>query len=242
MKITQKDKMMLVLLCVVMVCALIYMFGIKKFMEQKATLTTEVDEAKAAWEEKISPVNSAFISADSAELIWKKEGTQFLGLLNQLNTNNQYSLGRQITLKEAEAAKLADATLLPEQEEFDLFAFIKQQYFDGYIDFYHYDISTVTDTPYSPPAEEGEEPVEGEEAAEPEEYIIRTAKIVIDDMNCNNNFTPNIYAMLNKMETSGYIIVDSFEYNPSSATGSLAITILMTPGDLSDYAEEEPET
>ncbi|MGI6701343.1 MAG: hypothetical protein ACOX3U_02595 [Christensenellales bacterium] len=242
MKISQREKLMLMVLCVVMVCALVYMFFIKPKNEEKADLELERTQLSEDWKGNIKPFNDHFLTIAEAERLWKLDIVTLMGEIDNLYNNSDYLLGIKIKNKEAEAAQIAETSLLPSQDSFELFPYIYELYLKDYIDFNSKSITLVEDyifdeaAPEEPPAEEGEE---GEEAPEPVPIKAHYSIITISVFTCNNNQESNIYTMLNRINSCSYITVNSFSYNPSTLEGSIEMTIYMTPGDLNDYFESD---
>jgi hypothetical protein len=116
------------------------------------------------------------------------------------------------------------SNFLPVQKKFAIVEYINDNFLYEYIGSYN-DISAgeITYTEYVK-----SEAVEG---GTPEVYTIASLQISVQNFGCEYDY--DFYDMINKMEKSGYILIDDVNYLDS--TGSISFTVLMTPGDLSDY-------
>lgn len=232
MKMTQRDKLMLMLLCVVLIVAMGYKFVLSPLMADQKVLAEQLITDALAWSDKSTPILSAFDYATDAENLWKTMDPAVLEnkLDRLIEDNENYKLGKQISDLQLSAALLDDPSqIIPSQPEWSLFGFIKFEYLDEYINFNDFDISQKTDVDYEIPgtAVEGLEPVT---------YNITTSRITIASFNCNDNLIDNLYQMLNVIENSGYIVIEKIDFDPSGLSGSMTLLILMTPGELSEYS------
>lgn len=221
MKISQREKIMLIALCVILVGALIFIFVLKPMFEEKASLQTEVKNAKAEWEEITDPVVLRFLSENDAELIWQLPGAVLTNKLNNLIYDKSYLLGNQITDLMGEAAELGDTSILPKMPKFALVEKILDEYIYDYIEISSYAPSPITDIEYQ---------------KNNETYLISQCSMAFNGFTCVGNDPNSFYMMLNKMEKSGYIVIQNWTFNPNDNTGNITFLVLMTPGDLSEYS------
>ncbi len=234
MKISQREKTMLIVLCIAMIAALAYMFIIKPLNLQKDELDEALTEKETEWTEMTDPILINFGMQELyAKQVWELSGSALRNELNNLIINNaKYSLGNNITNTQGKALQISGTSVLPAQDTYELYAFLDSQFFTGNIDYADRKIDRLTETTYTMPTEETE-PVEGEEPVEPPQYVIMTAKVLVSTFNTPS--AENLFTMLNKMEKCGYIIIEAMEFSPASLSGSLEFLVVMTPGDLGAY-------
>lgn len=219
MKLTQKDKIMLALLCVVMVLAGVYMLVIKPMAAEKLELETSLGEEQASWDTDAGPVILSFKNEAAAQSYWSMSTTTLNNSLDNMINDPNYYVGISISNKNAEIEALTQSgKIFIERKKFDLATYINEEFLSDYIG--DQNNMTYGEIVYSEYL--SSESIEGSAA---QTYTIATCKISVADFSCESD--NDFYDMLNKMEKSGYILVDEVSYLNNS--GTMSFTVLMTP-------------
>lgn len=220
MKISSREKNMLIFLCVAMLGAVLFMLVISPMNAEKAELEEQKELLAKEVGEMMAPIGQSFSSETEAQAVWQLSGPALNNKLDRLLYDKSYLLGNRITDKKGEALEMSDSSLIPIMPEFELFTFVKNM-LEPYVTFMEFDPIEVKNYTYI--MDEGKE------------YTISTVLFTIKSFNCVNYDPDSFYQMLDLLNNKSYIVVEDVKFNYSTRIGDLSIIILMTPGNLAEY-------
>lgn len=230
MKISQKEKTLLIIVFILMALAAFFMLGVKPMWEGKSELEAEIKEQKSKWSTVSSKVEKSFRSIgndNTAEKVYATSKANFEKKLETLMSNKDYKIAKDYKSIYDDLKLLNDKSIFNNDDEFYVYTNIIKPLLEDLIAYDDFIMSDLSESFGKLKSADGKTE---------KNYKYVSSTINISHFTCNT--INDYYTLLNKLESCGFIVVKSRSITTKDGiSGNISFEILLTPTNIDSYVD-----